>query len=256
MKILIKIQALISLLILSSCGSHRVYTTGSYGSIKTYTEKQHYVEAKTTETYISGDFSIGKHMQDGDLFDDEKIIASLGLHQNTTGKFYNYYYGFGGSLGSYKFKQGFKDLIQYGEKHSFYNIFLKTGANITYSRPKTDYRFIGLEFSYLNEFGPYQDKLKDLIEKNDNDLIIVNQNSLFSYHIYSEYVLKIKDTEAFTFGFYFGDIMNLKDNSERDKVNYSGCSFGYRIKDYTIYLMFESGQNKIRSGKFGLTYRL
>lgn len=256
MKTVCKIILLLIFISLTSCGSNRVYTTGSYASLKTYTEKQHYVDDKTTETYLTGDISFGKHMQEGGLFDDTKIIASLSVHQTTTGRLYNYYYGLGASMGTYKFKQGYLDLIQSGEKQNFYNIFLKSGANITYSRPKIDYRFIGLEFAYLNEFGPYQDKLKELLKIDESDLIIVNQNSLFTYHIYSEYAFKISKNEAFTLGFYFGDIMNLEGEENDRQANYSGFTLGLRIKDYTVHLMFESGQNEIRSGKFGLTYRL
>ncbi|MEL0457530.1 hypothetical protein WJN01_14920 [Flavobacteriaceae bacterium SZ-1-7] len=92
---------LLILLLLTSCGSHRVYTTALYGSLKSYTEKQHYVDKKTTETYVSGDLSFGKHMQESGDFDDTKTIGSLNVHRNTTGEFYNYYYGLGASMGTY-----------------------------------------------------------------------------------------------------------------------------------------------------------
>ena len=256
MKIFIKIQTLIALLFFSYCGANRIYTIGSYGSLKSYTEKQHYEDKKTTETYLSGDLSIGKQLQEGGLYDDIKTILSINAHQNTTGRFYNYYYGLGASRGTYTFKQSFQDLIQSREKQNFYNIFLKAGGNITYSRPKIDYRFIGLEFGYLYEYGPYQNKLDKLKKADYNTLKVVNQKFLLSYHFYSEYAFKISKEEALTFGFYLGDILNLRDYDKYDKFNNSGYSFGFRFKDYTAHLMFESGNNGIRSGKFGLTYRL
>jgi len=131
MKLIIKLSFFLLLISLVSCGPHRVYTTGSYGSLKTYTEKQHYVDKKTTQTYMSADVSFGTHMQNDEAFNDTKTIVSINAHQNTTGRFYNYYYGLGASLGSYKFKEGYSDLIDRGEKKSFYSINLKTGANIT-----------------------------------------------------------------------------------------------------------------------------
>ena len=256
MKLIIKLSFFLLFTSLVSCGPHRVYTTGSYGSLKTYTEKQHYVDKKTTHTYISGDVSLGTHMQDDEAFNDTKTIVSLNAHRNTTGKFYNYYYGLGASMGAYKFKKGYSDLIETDEKKSFYNINLKTGANITYSRPKIDYRFIGVEFAYLNEFGPYQDKLTKLLKANDNGLTIVNQKSMFTYHLYSEYAFKISAEDAFTIGFYFGDIMNLKKKQYSGDVWYNGFSLGLRVRDYTVHILFESGENQINSAKLGLTYRL
>lgn len=37
---------LLIVVLLNSCRPARVYTTASYGSIKSYTEKQHYIDAK------------------------------------------------------------------------------------------------------------------------------------------------------------------------------------------------------------------
>ncbi|WP_370476997.1 hypothetical protein [Tamlana flava] len=65
------ILQLLILLLLTSCVSHRVYATPSYGSLY-YAEKKHYGDKKTTETYVSGDLSFGRHMQDAEAFDDAK----------------------------------------------------------------------------------------------------------------------------------------------------------------------------------------
>ncbi|HEX9600438.1 MAG TPA: hypothetical protein VF985_03005 [Mariniflexile sp.] len=75
----IVMKALLNLLLVifvSSCGVKRVYTTGSYGSIKSYTEKQHFIDGKTTATYVSGDVSFGKHSQDDGSFNDTKKDSS------------------------------------------------------------------------------------------------------------------------------------------------------------------------------------
>ena len=256
MKLLVKTTAALLILLTVSCGPNRIYTTGTYGSIKSYTEKQHFVDQKTTETYISGDVSFGRHMQEDEAFDDSKTIASINLHQNSTGRFYNYYFGVGAAAGRYKFKQGYLDLINDGETQAFYSVNLKAGINYTYTRPKVDYRFIGLELTYHNEFGPYQDKLSEL-EDALSDIIVINQKSLFAYNIYSEYVFKIKNDEALTLGFYFGDIISTGSIKEYSRqVNYSGFTMGLRMKKYTFHVVFESGENKIRSTKLGLSYQL
>jgi hypothetical protein len=240
-----------------SCGSRRVYTTGSYGSLKSYTEKPHYTNKKESATYISGDISFGKHLQDGGDFDDVKTIAAVNIHRSTTGRFYNFYYGLGGTYGTYKFKEGYENLIADEEKKSFYTINFKSGINYTYTRPKVDWRFIGVELAYLNEFGAYQDKLSELISSNDGELTIANQRSMFTYQIYSEYVFKTKDNGAITFGFYFGDLMNFKDTEMYSgNTSFSGFTLGFTVEKITLSAIFESGQGDIRSTKIGLTYRL
>ncbi|MGE5943034.1 MAG: hypothetical protein ACM31G_01725 [Flavobacteriales bacterium] len=252
-------------ILLSSCGVERVYTTGSYGSIKSYTEKQHFIDKKTTVTYVSGDVSFGKHSQDDGSFNDTKTIAAINIHRNTTGRFYNYYYGLGGAYGTYNFKEGYSDLIVKGEKSRFYTINIKSGINYTYTRPKVDWRFIGLEFAYLNEFGPYQDKLSELElnTSNDGSLIIANQKSMFTFHLYSEYVFKISDEKAFTVGFYLGDLLNYKNTDfysdatfYSDTTGFSGLTLGLRLKKYAVNVIFETGQGDIKSSKIGLTYKL
>lgn len=257
MRPITKLLSIAFLISLTSCSSERVYTTASYGSLKSYTAKQHYVDSKTTKTYVQGDVSFGKHMQEAGNFDDNKTTVSINGHRNTTGKFYNFYYGVGASFGIYKFNRGYGDLIDDGEKQNYYNINLKTGANIAYTRPKIDYRFLGLEFAYNNEFGSYQDKLSELVDANDSNLIIVNQKSLLTYHLYSEYALKISDEDAITLGFYFGGLLNLEEtNMYNDKNGFSGFTIGLRLKRYTLSILYESGQNEIRSTKLGLTYQL
>lgn len=257
MKTTLKLILIALLPFVCSCGSNRVYTTGSYGSIKSYTEKPKYSGKKVSATYVTGDLSFGRHMQDEGEFDDVKTIAAINIHRSTTGKFYNFYYGLGGTYGTYKFKAGYGDLVADEEKQSFYTVNLKSGINYTYTRPRVDWRFIGVELAYLNEFGPYQDKLSELIANNDGGLIVVNQKSMFTYQLYSEYVFSMDDDSTFTLGFYFGDLLNFKDAElYSGTTGFSGFTLGLTFNKYTLHTIFESGQNDIRSTKIGLTYRL
>lgn len=243
--------------LICSCGSRRIYTTGSYGSLKSYTEKPKYSGQKESATYVSGDLSFGKHSQDGGDFDDTKTIAALNVHRSTTGRFYNFYYGLGASYGTYKFKKGYEDLVVDQEKKSFYTINLKSGINYTYTRPKVDWRFIGIELAYLNEFGPYQDKLSELVSNNDGGLIIVNEKSMFTFQFYSEYVFRLSDDSAFTLGFYFGDLINYKDTEMYDgSTSFSGLTIGLTFNRCTVHTIFETGEGDIKSTKIGLTYKL
>lgn len=256
MKILLRLISLFAILMFASCEPTRVYTTASYGSLKSYTEKQHYIDKKTTKTYISGDLSFGEHEQDGGEFNDTKTIAAFNIHRTTTGKFYNFYYGLGGAFGSYKFKKGLNGLIADGEKNNFYSVSLKSGINFTHSRPKVDWRFIGVEFSYLNEFGSYQNKLSYLLSQ-DAEAIIVNQKALINYQFYSEYAFKTVNNNAITVGFYLGDILNYKDTQMYSgTTSFSGITLGVRLKKYAFHAVFETGEGDIKSTKVGVTYNL
>ncbi|MFI1742964.1 hypothetical protein [Thalassobellus sediminis] len=257
MKYFLKITFLFLIVISVSCSPARIYTTGSYGSLKSYSEKQHYIGRKTTETYVSGDLSIGKHPQEAATFNDKKTVTAINVHRNTTGRRYNFYYGLGVAFGTYKFTEGYQDLIRNGEKSKFFAVNLKSGINYTYTRPKVDWRFVGFEVAYLNESGAYQDKLNKLSLVEDEDLYVANQKSMFTYQFYSEYVFKISDEEAFTIGFYVGDLINRKLANIYDvDTSFNGFTIGLRLKKYTISSIFETGQGDIQSTKIGLTYKL
>ena len=257
MKDLSKFMFLFLIFISVSCAPARIYTTGSYGSLKSYSEKQHYIDKKTTETYVSGDLSFGKHPQEAATFNDKKTIAAVNVHRNTTARYYNFYYGLGAAFGTYKFTEEYQDLIKKDERNRFVTVNLKTGINYTYTRPKVDWRFIGFELAYLNESGAYQDKLNKLSLVVDDDLYVANQKSMFTYQFYSEYVFKISDEEAFTIGFYGGDLINRKVANKYDiDTGFNGFTFGLRLNNYTISSIFETGQGEIKSTKVGITYKL
>ena len=257
MKNLIKLLVIGHLILLCSCGVDRIYTSGTYGSIKSYTEKPQFNGKKSSATYISGDISNGKHAQEGNSFKDTKVLVSLNAHKSVTRKNYNLYYGIGATYGNYKFKEGFEDVIATGEKKSFYSINFKTGINYTMSRRIIDYRFIGLELAYNYEFGPYQDKLTQLKSLNNSALVIINKNPLFSYNLYSEYVFKIKDKNNLSIGFYVGDLLSdIEENSENWRATFSGITLSFRHDKYIFSMVTQTGEAEIRSTKFGLTYQL
>jgi hypothetical protein len=255
-KTILKIILIVQLLLLSSCGVRRIYTSGSYGSLKSYTAKKEYSGERSSEIYVSGDISTGKHEQESGKFKDSKTLMSLSAHKNITGKNYNMYYGMGFTYGNYTFKEGFEDVIKTGEKKSFYNLNFKAGINYTMSRRVIDYRFIGIEFAYNNEFGPYQDKLSQLKRSNHPNLLIINKRDLFSWNLYSEYVFKINKDNAVTLGFYAGNLISRNNGTEGRRANFRGLSFGYRYDRYTFSVVTQSGEADISSTKFGLTYQL
>jgi len=54
MKTILKIILITQLFLLSSCGVRRIYTSGSYGSLKSYTAKKEYSGERSSEIYVSG----------------------------------------------------------------------------------------------------------------------------------------------------------------------------------------------------------
>ena len=256
MKTTFKILLISQLFLLSSCGVKRIYTSGSYGSLKSYTAKKEYKGERSSEIYLTGDISNGKHEQEGSSFNDTKTLVSLNAHKSVTGRNYNLYFGLGASYGTYKFKKGFEEAINTGEKQNFYTVNFKAGLNYTMSRRVIDYRFIGLELGYSNEFGPYQDKLSQLKRLNNPGLLIINKEDMFYYNIYSEYVFKINKDNALTIGFYLGDLLSSDNGAEGRRATFSGLSFGYRYDRYTFSVITQNGEADINSLKFGLTYQL
>ena len=86
-----------------SCGVNNVYTSASYGSLKSYTEKPIYNGKKETSTYVSGSFSGLSHPQN-DQNDDKVTMGNFSVYRTTTDKRLNYYYGLGAGFGTYQFK--------------------------------------------------------------------------------------------------------------------------------------------------------
>lgn len=252
-----KVLLILCITLLNSCGSNRIYTTGSYGAIKSYTEKPLFKGEKETATYVSGDVVFGSHEQEGDTFKDTKTLISADIHRSTSGRWYNYYYGAGLSMGAYKFERGYSSLINDGEKSKFYNFNLKSGFNINYNRPKTEWRFIGIELMYFNEFGPYQNKLNNLRNNQDTNLDVINIKSFFTYNIFSEYVFKsVRNDRGFMLGFYAGDIINYDEEVFVYDAAYNGFMFGFILKQLTISLIIESGNGGIHGTKVGVSYKL
>ena len=260
MKTLFKIATLSALAMFMSCDVQRVYTPGSYASVKNYTAKPEYHGEKSSATYISGDISLGKHSQpngDAPEFDDKKTIVSVNAHRGITAKYFNAHYGLGASYGNYKFKEGLSDNITAGETKDFYTVNARAGLTFKLSSRKFDYRLIGFELSYHNEFGPYQDKLSELedIYGDSNVIVVVREESFFTYNLNSEIIYKINEDNALGFGIFFGELLINNDNMRSESASFGGTMTSYRFKDYTLSFLTESGHRSISSVKFGITYR-
>lgn len=253
-KLSVLLLVFVGVFMLTSCGK-RVYTSGTYGSIKSYTTKPEYRGESKKGTYISTDLSRGEQDVTNSIT-DKKTLLSIRAHRSITRKYFNFHYGLGGTFGKYKFGGPITDGVNIGSK-AFYSLNSKTGINFNLPTRKMDWRIIGVEFIYNYEFGPYQDTLEDV--KNDTEdpeLLIVNKKSIFSYNLTSEAVFKLNNSNALSLGIYVGDILNKTGNLKGEDANFFGVFMSFKFKKITLSLVNESAQESIRSSKFGLTYQL
>lgn len=257
MKTYLKLVLIIPSVLCFSCGVERVYTSGSYGSLKSYTAKQAYYGENSSAYYVTGAVSTGMHPQDGKRFKDSKTLLSVKGHKSITRKRYNLFYGAGVTHGVYTFKEGFEALIANQEKRKFWNLNFKLGGNYTMSRRFIDYRFIGVELNAHNEFGSYQKKLAELKNMDRSELLILNKKSMISYTMYSEYVFKIPEKNELCVGVFIGDLLsNIDEKVARGyDANFGGLSFGFTHDKYTFSLITQKGERDIVSTKFGLAYQ-
>ena len=259
---------LIVILFLSSCSVDRLYTSGSYGSIKTYIAKPEYRDKDTTAVYISGSFGRGEHFQSGDFSnnmssqnssddvkDDVKELFLLNIHKSFTRKNLNFYYGGGMTYGRYKFKSDFLDIVRANEKKEFYNFNTKIGVNFNLPTKRMDWRIIGLEFGYNYEFGPFQKTLQLIKNRKMSRVLVVNEKSVFSYNFNSEAVFKLKNNNVFGLGFFIGDVLNNPKELENRSSTFSGLFFSYKFKRYIFSFIREEGR-RVNSSRIGLTYQL
>lgn len=240
----------------TSCG-RSIYTSAAYGSIKSYTPKQEYREQDTSAVYISGSISSGAHEPLGNI-KDKKTIVSSKVHKSVTRKYYNLHYGIGASFGTYKFGSSFEDVISKNEKKAFYTVDAKMGINFNLPAKRVDWRLLGFELAYNYEFGPFQDKLKEI--KENTSALVINRQSIFSYNFNMEVVFKLPNFNALGFGLFLGDhIDGSNDENSLIDSSFLGASISFKTKKFTFSYLVEDhwGLNDNRSSHtFGLSYQL
>ena len=251
------IQLVLVVCICGSCGVDRIYTSGSYGALKSYRAKPAYHEQNDQATYISAAIKNGKHRQTNPESDDKKTLFTLSAHRAVTKKHWNYYYGLDLSYGSYRFNEGYLDVVVPDSSSDFFGFTGFGGINYTLSRPKIDYRILGLEFSYTHEFGSYQDALSVLRNQtaSDSNVLVFNRRNLPAFNLYSELLFKLNRDNSLGIEFYGGEVFVSDPQLDRS-ASFAGYALSYRHKQYTFSLIQEYGQADIRSWNVGLSYRL
>ncbi|WP_298900387.1 hypothetical protein [uncultured Psychroserpens sp.] len=248
------VVAILGVFMLSSCGK-RVYTSGTYGAIKSYTAKPEFRGENDKGTYVSINLSRGSQEVTNNMTDKKALISIRG-HKSITRKYFNFHYGLGGTFGNYKFGGPIIDGVNDDSK-AFYSLNTKTGINLNLPTKRMDWRVIGVELVYNYEFGPYQNTLEKVKNSSEDPaLLIFNKKSIFSYNFSSEAVFKLNNDRALGLGFYIGDILNKTGNLKGENSEFIGVFMSFRFKKFTFIVLNESAKEDIGTSKFGLTYQL
>ena len=248
------LAVLILLLPFTSCKS--VYTSGTYGAIKSYTPKPEYRDKDTSAVYVYGSYNDGNHK--AGKVDDKKSIVAVGALQSFTRKHFNFHYGLGASYGSYNYRSSFitatLDSIKYGRK-AFYTANTRAGINFNIPAKNVDWRVLGGELAYHYEFGPHQKTLKE-IKNTVSNYLVYNQQSIFSYNFFTEVVFKQREDRVFSLGIFVGDILNKQEELKEQSSVFSGLFAAYRYRQFTLNFIAEAGREGIGSSQLGLSYQL
>lgn len=257
------------LIALSSCNVKQVYTSASYGALKSYTEKPIYDGKKASSVYISGSYNQINHPQyltntistNTEAESDKASIMNFSIYKTTTEKSFNYYYGLGGSYGNYQFNSDITNLdntinyVKQNEKLAYYNVNLKAGFNFTKTWEKFEYSIGGVELIYVNEFGSYLDKISSL--PNIPNVVVVDEKSIFAANFNTDITFRVDKEKNIGAGVFVGQVLFLDKVKTHDKDGFFvGFMLKYNYKNFSISMINEHSARKITSTKFGITYSI
>jgi len=271
MKALLKVVYIsITSILVTSCGVDKIYTSASYGSLKTYTEKPIYSGKKEVANYISGSFRNAEYPQrirsstNNERINDKATGGNFSFHSVVTDKRINFYYGLGASFGNYQFKSDLKNMnpnldnvFNKNDKLEYYNVNLKVGINHKLTLKKMEFSFIGLELIYVNEFGSYIDKLNNIPQQVSSNVVIANEKSIFAFNLNTEITYRINNVNNIGIGAFVGNILlNNKEKIRNEGTSIGGLTFKYNHKNITISVVTENSTRNITSTRVGVAYRI
>lgn len=235
------ITLLAAMIFLSACSDH-FYAPALYNNNSSYQAKPMSTDSTKSANYITGGLGLGSGID----LKDNTYIGQLSLdHANTFDNF-NMAYGVFGFAGSYENTSIKQIEPQYFSTKFFAGLGGKASVNFFVPlNDKMDFRIIGIDLSYSNEFGDYADFRKS-VRTVDGFHTDIN-NNLFSGGLTSEIAWRgrnnpeihyaVKGYIGKTFGDHdFNDYTNsYYNNSEYNNLNYS-ASFFMQMKKYFIVI--------------------
>lgn len=268
-----KILILAGFVLFTSCGVNRIYTSASFGNLKTHTAKPIYKDSTVSSNYVSGSLSYGINKHDRDntnislkpegnekevSYTDTKVMGSFAIHRSTSLKYFNYYYGLTANYGSYTFKLPLQDAIVKNEQQSFLVINPKIGFSIKKTSATSETHFIGLEITYHKEFGEYHRKLNEI--PTSNSIIVVNPTSLYGFNVFAEQIYKFNNQQSAGFSVYIGNIIGLNHKKYnigeyKNKTRYGGGILHYRYKKCTFSFIKENTKISLQDTRLGVSYQ-
>ena len=111
-----------------------------------------------------------------------------------------------------------------------------------------------MEFIYVNEFGPYINKISDLPQI--PNVIVIDKKSIFAYNLNSEITFRINKNNNIGYGLFFGRVLFLdKEKTQNNNGFFNGFILKYNHKDFTISVINEHSAGSIESTRVGITYK-
>lgn len=203
-----------------------------------------------------------------DYKSDMVNYSSYLLYKAGNIKSFQYYYGLNFLFGDYQhssfdssyFVNNVNPFNGDDRKNKFYAFGLHGGISYTVSTPRTEWRAIGLDYSFTREYGNYlkfRNSLKDDITDGN-----IKDNYLHTLGINTEVIAK-RTKSDFGFKTGFGYILNdaylhpvyTNPDAPKEAYYYFLMNVHYTRKRSTIY--FQGTTGKFSNGiTFGATYRL
>lgn len=213
----------------------------------TYTPKPVSFDSEKVSNYISVGYVNIKEPSTFNNSDDAINIVNFALSRGHVFDKWNFAYGIDAFFGSYKNKFLPATDPNYFSSRAVSGVQFKTSLNLLKTAKALDFRYIGLDLSYANEFGEFSRFRKTIIGR--EKFYSIPKSGLFTAGLSSEIVFKGKFPDN-QFGFRFavqntfGDLkyQGSYDTEyeilEEKSVTVSGATY-LKLKQY--FLIFEIG---------------
>lgn len=202
MKFKFCMPALLFALVVSSCSDH-VYGPALRLADIAYMPKPISTDSVKSANYISGGIGIAQ----GSHYNDLLTSGQLNLNRASTFKHFNVAYGVFGVAGNYHNNKLAKIDPYYFNNKFFGAAGGRLSADYFIHRGRFDFRFIGFEAAYSNEFGSYASFRK--VVGDQEHYHADNRNNLFSMGVTSEIVFRNRHNQRFGLrGFAGGTVGN------------------------------------------------
>ena len=232
------------------------YKPLTLNAVALYMPKPTSFDSVKAKNYISGGiYQLLQTQHNGKSnLQDVVYMGNLDFNRAHIYKKFNFAYGFDAFLGSYKNNFIPVDDLDYFKTKSVGGFQIKTSVNTFHKFKNCDFRFIGVDFAYMNESGEYKD-FRNEIKKREY-FYTITTSSFFTAGINSEVVFKNSLGKKSQLGIKLSVLKSF------GKFDYEGVDFnGGKNDGFATVISFFAKKNRFfvvleggDSGKFNLGY--